>query len=32
MHFAIHQQQYLQGYLPIVLLTLQTENPEHRGQ
>ena len=26
MLFAIDQQQYLQGYLPIVLLTLNAEN------
>ena len=26
MLFAIDQQQYLQGYLPVVLLTLHTEN------
>ena len=29
MLFAIDQQQYLQGYLPIVLLTLNTWRPAH---
>ena len=30
--FAIDQQQYIQGYLPIVLLTLNAREPQHRCQ
>ena len=30
MAFAVDQQQYLQGYLPIVFLTLYAQQPEHR--
>ena len=32
MLFAIDQQQYLQGYLPVVFAVLYVDEPEHRRQ